>query len=234
MSKSIPVYLLAGGRSRTSRTLDPLIQKILEEGLKASPSVAYIGVANGDDATFFHRVSNLLKEAGAGEVIHAIISSDEANLEEARGSIASADMIFISGGDVDLGMRVLEEKNMVWTLRALYEKGKLFFGSSAGSIMLAKYWIRWRNPNDDFSAELFPCLGFAPIVCDTHSEEDGWEELRGALKLAGSSELGYGIVSGTAVKVYSNGRVEALGGAVNRFVQRKGKVLRVSDVLPIQ
>ena len=44
--------------------------------------------------------------------------------------------------------------------------------------MLARRWVRWTDPHNDDSAELFPCLGFAPVFCDTHGEGDGWGELR--------------------------------------------------------
>ena len=96
--------------------------------------------------------------------------------------------------------------------------------------MLAKRWIHWPDPNRDSGAELFPCLGFAPIVCDTHGEGDRWNELRAALKLG---EIGYGIVSGGAIKVNPNGCVEAIGDVVNRFIRRRVRVVKVSDVLPV-
>ncbi len=230
MGEPKPVYLLAGGRQRTGTTQDTLIRRILTENLKPSPRIAYVGAANGDDTTFFNRVASLLKEAGAGEVAHAQIALSDSDLEAARRSLASADAIFVSGGDVDLGMQVLKEKNMIEALRKLYEDGKLFFGSSAGSIMLAKQWIRWRSPDDDSSAELFPCLGFAPILCDTHGEEDKWEELQAALKLSKNGEVGYGIISGRAIRVSLRGEVEALGGAINRFTQRSGRIMEIPDL----
>ena len=138
----------------------------------------------------------------------------------------------MGGGDVDEGICVLEKKNMVGYLQSLYENGKLFFGVSAGAIMLAKKWVRWRDPEDDSTAELFPCLGVASIICDTHSEQDGWEELKMALKLANEGEKGYGIVSGTALKVYPTGEVQAIGGVVHQFIHQKGKVIRFSDIQP--
>jgi hypothetical protein len=98
--------------------------------------------------------------------------------------------------------------------------------------MLAKSWVRWKDPDDDSSAELFSCLGLAPIICDTHGEQDNWEELKAALKLSEDGEKGYGIVSGTAIKVYPNGKVEALGGAVNQFIRSEGKIVRLPDILP--
>ena len=88
---------------------------------------------------------------------------DGADLKRAQKILESADIIFISGGDVAAGMEVLKEKNMVGFLTGLYRQGKPFWGISAGAIMLADRWVRWTDPDDDASAELFPCLGFAGI-----------------------------------------------------------------------
>jgi peptidase E len=52
---------------------------------------------------------------------------------------------------------------MIDFLRNQYRKGKPFFGISAGSIMLAKNWVRWSDPQVDSSAELFPCLGISDL-----------------------------------------------------------------------
>ena len=98
--------------------------------------------------------------------------------------------------------------------------------------MLAKSWVHWSDPDDDSTAELFPCLGIAPIICDTHGEQDDWEELKVALELAMDGQKGFGIVSATAIKVYPSGEVEALGGAIHQFIRRESKVIRLPDVLP--
>ncbi len=227
-----PVYLLAGGRNRRIMTPDPLIQAAFRESGTVSPVIAYVGPANGDDEGFFSRMAELLTENGARKVNHALIIPGNANLNKTRNILKSADIIFISGGDVETGMRVLEEKGLVQFLSELYRQGKPFFGVSAGSIMLAKKWVRWRNPDDDATAELFPCLGFAPVICDTHDEEGGWEELKMALKLEPDNTKGYGIPSGTAIKVSPDGNVEALGGAIYRYARHGEEVERTSDVLP--
>ena len=108
----------------------------------------------------------------------------------------------------------------------------MFFGISAGSIMLAKEWVRWRNPDDDDTSEIFPCLGIAPVLCDTHGEADGWEELQALLKLEKDNTRGYGIVSGTVIKVFPDGSVEALGGEIHQYAKRNGVVERIEDILP--
>jgi peptidase E len=232
VNKPKPVFLLAGGRSAVRVSPDPLIQAVFRECGVASPVVAYVGTAHGDDRSSFQGRRKFLFEAGAAEVNHALICPEKADLKKAQDTLSSADMVYVGGGDVDEGIRILDKKNMVSYLRNLYEDGKLFFGVSAGAIMLAKKWVRWRNPDDDSTVELFPCLEIAPIICDTHSEQDGWEELKIALKLANDGEKGYGIVSGTALKVFPAGEVQAIGGTVHQFILQKGKVIRLSDIQP--
>ena len=228
-----PVYLLAGSRGRRRRGPDPLIQAVFRETGKASPTVAYVGTASDDNAWFFRMIERELKNAGAGSINHAIITPRKADLRKARDILAAADIIFISGGDMERGMEVLREKGMVDFLFQLYQQGKPFFGLSAGSIMLAKEWVRWRDPEDDSTAELFPCLGFAPVICDTHDEENDWQELKAALKLEKDNTIGYGIVSGAAIKVFPDGRIEALGNITHRYIRHRERVDRMADILPI-
>ena len=121
---------------------------------------------------------------------------------------------------------------MVKFLQDLYRQGKPFFGISAGAIMLAREWVRWPDPNDESTAEIFPCLGIAPVICDTHAEEDDWVELKALLALEKEGVKGYGIPSGGTIKVYPDGRVEALGDAIAQYVKRGGKVARLDDLLP--
>jgi dipeptidase E len=233
MSNLKPVFLFAGGRPRNAQTLNPLFREVFKESGKISPTVAYVGVASDDSKSFFLMMATFLKGAGAGKIRHAIISPEKANLKKAQDIINSADIVYISGGDVEHGMQVLQKKNLIDFLVDLYRQGKPFFGMSAGSIMMAKEWIRWRDPDDNATAEIFPCMGIAPIICDTHGEQDDWEELQDLLKLKKDNVKGYGIVSGTAIKVYPDGRIEAFGGAVHQYTKRNGKVERIDDVLPI-
>jgi peptidase E len=232
MHKRKPIYLLAGGKRNNQDSLNRLLQIVFKDNVMPSPSITYIGTANGDDKFFFECIANRFKKAGGIRVTHAIITSDKADLGKSKDILRSADIIFVSGGDVEEGMRVLEEKNMTNFLSRLYETGKPFFGLSAGSIMLSKKWVRWSDPNDDSTANLFPCLGFAPIVCDTHGEQDNWEELQVTLKLVEDEMIGYGIVSGAAIKVYSNGIVEALGLPIHRYLHNENQVIRIADIFP--
>jgi cyanophycinase-like exopeptidase len=233
MTMKEPVYLLAGGRGQRRNRPDPLLQAVFKTGGIPSPTIAYIGAASGDDKGFFNFIAASFKEAGAGRVVHAVLAPAGSATGKARTILESADIIFVSGGDVEAGMNILQERDMIGFLSGLYRQGKPFFGLSAGSIMLAKEWVRWPDATDEGSAELFPCLGFAPVICDTHDEQGGWEELKAALQLEVEGTRGYGIATGTAIKVYSDGRVEAQGGAVYQYIRRAAAVERLDDVLPL-
>jgi peptidase E len=208
------------------------MQEALRMSMVARPSVAYVGAASGDDAAFRTMIAYRLTQAGAGNVSLAPLCGLRADPQKAMRIIEGCHIVFLSGGDVEAGMEILQEKGMVDFLRDQHRKGKPFFGLSAGSIMLAKNWVRWKDPRLDSSAELFPCLGIAPVYCDTHDESNGWEELQVLARLIPSETASYGIRSGTALAAYPDGRVRALGGKIDCFT-RKGKgVVQIESLLP--
>lgn len=226
---SAPIYLLAGGRASLRADKDPLLARVLASCGIPHPAIAYVGAASGDSQPFFSMISDYLHRCGSGHVILAPLAGKRSKIEKARAILESADMVFISGGDVEAGMEVLEERQILPFLRQLLERGKPFFGSSAGSIMLGWQWVRWEDPDDDATAGLFPCMGLAPIVCDTHGEAEGWEELHTLLRLTPEGTLGYGIPTGAGLCVYPDGTLEALGAPAHCYVNSGGAVVRNAD-----
>ena len=231
--KPASIYLLAGGPGSIRKSRDPLMMRVLTSCGAPHPSIAYVGAASGDSQPFFSMISAYLRRCGAGRVTLASLASRRGKLEKVRAILESADMVFISGGDVEAGMEVLEERQILPFLRELFETGKPFFGSSAGSIMLGKEWVQWEDPDDDATASLFPCMGFAPIVCDTHGEAEEWEELRSLLRLTDEGTLGYGIPTGAGLCVFPDGGLEVLGAPVHRYAHGGGAVVRNADLPPI-
>jgi peptidase E len=226
-----PVFLLAGGRRSVARRgPDPLIQEALQSSSIPRPPIAYIGAASGDNPVFRTMMTGILRKAGAGEVRPVPLCSSRSDPKKAMRVIEDCPIVFMSGGDVEEGMRILEEKEMIEFLQDHYQQGKLFIGLSAGSIMLAKSWVRWGDPDDDSSAELFPCLGIAQVYCDTH-DEDEWEELQVLTGLVPDECACYGIPSGVGLAAYPDGSVRALGGAVHRFTRKDGKVVRLKNLI---
>ncbi len=229
MSKPEPVYLLAG---RWGKNPDPIIAQVIQGSGIEKPSIAYIGASSGDNLDFFKRMASYFQSAGSGEIALAPTVDYKANIDKTKKILKSADIIFVSGGDVELGMNILRHRELIDFIKELYLDGKPFFAVSAGSIMLAQEWVRWRNPDDDTTAEIFPCINVASVICDTHGEADNWEELIALLQIEKPGKIGYGIVSGNAIKVYPDGKVEALSGPVNRYIKRNSSVEKLSDLLP--
>jgi peptidase E len=201
---------MAGGNFRNPAAMTGRMTTILTETGKEHPGVAYIGTASGDDASFFSYAADMIRQAGAGSVTLVKLAGKNADPRKAAALLDAADAIFISGGDVEEGMRWLNQHRMVPCIRQAFGRGAVLFGISAGSIMLGTHWVRWGNPDDDASAELFDCIGIAPLICDTHAEKDGWEELKTTVALRGAGGRGYGIPSGGTLRINPGGTVAAL------------------------
>jgi len=228
-----PVFLISGGQTmRKRKGPDPLLQAVIRRTGVRRPMISYLGAASGDNDTFRFWFTRLLQKAGGGEVTLVPLCGGRGDREKAKAVLKASDLVLISGGDVEEGMRVLVEKEMTGFLHRLYRSGKLFMGVSAGSIMLARKWVRWRDPHNDESAELFPCLGLAPVLCDTHGEGDGWEELKTLLALSPTDATGYGIASGTAIVVRPDRTISALGGEVDRFRRGANGVVPIKGLVP--
>lgn len=210
------LVLLAGDPGRRGARRDPLLEETLARLAPARPGVAYVGAASHDNRVFFLWISALLKKAGAGAVRLAPLAGRRADPAQARAVMEDADVVFVSGGDVELGMGILGATALDEPLRRLGSAGKPFIGLSAGSIMLARSWVRWADESDDASAAPFPCLGLAPLLCDTHGEGEGWQELRMLLRLTGEPS-GFGIPAGAALAVGRDGSLAAMGKPVQRL-----------------
>ena len=233
MADRRPVYLLSGDPNHHRKTRDPLIREMLRETGREHPSMAYIGTASNDDPGFFGVLQRLFERTGAGQVELAPLSGPGADPRRARAVIERADVIFLSEGDVDLGMQTLKASGLIPLLHDRFAAGTVFCGFSAGSIMLSQQWVRWHDPTDDASAEPFDCLGLAPLVCDRHDEADGWEELKTLLRLRRvEGEIGYGVPTSLGLRVGPDHRVEAIGGWVHRYTFRDRRVDNIGDTSP--
>lgn len=228
-----PVYLLSGDAHHHRKTRDPLIREMLGETGRERPAVAYIGTASNDDPGFFEVLRRLFERTGAGSVDLVPLSTPGVDLQRARSLLEKADVIFLSEGDVDLGMGTLRASGLVPLLHERYQAGVVFCGFSAGSIMLSRQWVRWRDPLDNSTAEPFDCIGLVPLICDMHDEADGWEELKTLLRLRHvDGEIGYGVPTSLGLRVGPGDRVEAIGGWVHRHTVRDGRVDNIGDISP--
>jgi hypothetical protein len=232
MSNQQPVYLFAGGRGKTIFSSFKEIGKVIQT-LGHNPEVAIVGAASlKDNPLIYDLMALLLKSNCRCKVRRAVLAHPKADIEKAKNILQKADIIFMSGGDAEVGMQILKEKKMDGFLHELAQQGKLFLGVSAGTIMLNREWVRWQNPDDDSTCNLYQCLGLSQVICDTHAEGDDWVELKAALQIGKEGAVGYGIPSGAFLKAYPDGRIEAFIEPAAKFLKKDGRVEKQPDLLP--
>ena len=222
--KPADIFLIAGGPE--SKNTKAILTEVLKSSKKKAPNVAYIGTANGDNKEFFLMLRQIIMAAGAGSMTLVPIVR-RFDPDKAQDILLSSDIVFISGGDVDLGMKYLRKRKLIPLFRQLYDWGKLFCGISAGAIMLCRNWMHWRDPDDDDTAELLDCLGFAPLLCDVHAEEDNWVEMKRLLSFFPQGTAGYGIPAEGALRVAPDGKVTAIGSAPIKFIKKNTDIIIV-------
>jgi peptidase E len=200
---------------------------------KKKPRIAYVGAAAGDSKAFELMIGGMIFGLGA-DVTSVKLTKKSVKTSEAKDQLAEADLIFITGGDVDAGMKVIHDRDLAPTFRELHQAGKVMEGVSAGSIMLGAQWVRFPDEDDDSTAEPFDCLGVVPQSFDAHSEEDGWSELQTLARLLAARpkppRYVYGLVSGHC-GLWDGKNLSALGGALHRFTCAIPPV-RTDDLAP--
>ena len=220
--KEIPAVLIAGGRPLNPAAMAAMMSGAL--GGIEKPFVAYIGTANNDSLAFFQMMKAMLKKAGANKVIFVRLAKKNPDLDAAKNILAGADIIFLSGGEVEDGMNWLKRHDLCGFLKTLYSAGKRFMGISAGVIMMGTHWVHWDIEGDDNTARLFDCLGFVPFLFDVHGESEDWVELKAAMKLLGDGSRGYGLPAGSMISADSRGTLVNLEKEYLVFVNSGGRI----------
>ena len=233
MSKPGPVYLMAGAGPGTGPKSVRFHRGAVEATGKKKPKIAYVGAAAGDALAFEKMISTLIFGLTA-DVTSVKLTKKKEKTSDLKNKLADADLIFITGGDVDEGMKAIHERDMAGYFRELHAQGKVFEGVSAGSIMLGMHWVRFPESGDESGAEPFDCMGIAPFSFDAHGEKDDWEELQVLARLLASRPKPpkhvYGLVSGTC-GLWQADTLSALGGALNRYTVAP-KPERADDLAP--
>jgi len=232
-----PTTLMAGKfRSRNFGTKPYLHEALLRTGA-AKPEVLYIGAASDDNRGFGAMLTTMLKLSGAHKVHWPKLSGNKKEAAKARELLASVDLVFFGGGDVEGGMSHLQENDVVSAIHAAHQRGVVFIAMSAGAIMLGQRWVKW--PTEDASdddAHTYECLGVVPFSLDTHGEDDGWHETQVFAQVHARETQAvahaYGIPSGGALLV-ADGKPFAQGIPAQVFSAQPGKRAKALADLPV-
>ena len=232
-----PTTLIAGKFGSRHFGTKPYLADAVRLTGRDKPVALYIGAASGDDRHFGSALSTLLKGAGIRKVVWPKLSKGKKkDVSAAKTALHETDLVFVGGGDVEAGIHALHDADLVEDLHGAAKRGVVFAGMSAGAIMLGERWIRWpREGAGDDEAETFECLGVAPCALDTHGEGDGWRETQ-SFAAVRARELGkkaraYGVPSGAALVIGTDGTFRARGDAVTVFAALPNKKARVEKQL---
>jgi cyanophycinase-like exopeptidase len=235
-----PTLLMAGKFGSRHFGTKPFLAEAFRLTGQEKPVALYVGTANHDDREFGGALSALLEGAGAHKVVWPKLARKKQESALARDALASSDLVFMGGGDVDEGIHLLREADLIDDFHAAAKRGTVFAGMSAGAIMLGERWIRWPRANaGDDEAETYECLGLAPCSIDTHGEGEGWLEAKAFARVR-ARELGkkaraYGIPSGGALVVGERGTLQARGEPVPVFAagpKSMAKLERTLEAVP--
>ena len=223
------VYLISGGRPGNMRQISEDFRAAFAACGKPNPKVAYVGTASGDSKTFFQAMKIPMTRAGAETVALAPIARKNADVGKAKSILSEADVVFLSGGEVEDGIVWLERYGLDSFLTDLYRGGKLFMGMSAGAIMLGQVWVHWDVEGDDSTSRPFACLNLVPFIFDTHAEKEDWTELKCALRLTGAGTKGHGLSSGGFYSADESGKFTCYRNDPVLFLNVGGKIERIAE-----
>lgn len=223
-NKKKTVYLMAGGPGDSRGSMTAFMKQALADCDRPNPAVAYIGTASEDDHSFFLFLRKMILKAGASDCFLVPLCRKNPDIEKEKERMAEADAIFLSGGEVDEGAERLQQLGLCSCLKDLREQGKVFFGLSAGSIMMGENWAHWEKEDVDSTSSLISCLGLVPYTFDTHCESENWRELKQVLRLKGDGAVGYGIQSGNMATVDAKGKLSSVF-PLDSFINQKGKIV---------
>jgi hypothetical protein len=196
------------------------------------PSVAWLGVAANDAPASFERTAAPLRARYDARMEHARTVGPGIDGNATRQLIATADLIYLGGGDVTLLAERLRALELDTLIRARAAAGAIVVGISAGAIGLTRWWVQFPDEDDEGEEQQprrFACIGAVDLAIDVHDEESDWEELRALLACWARDEPeaivdAYGIPSTGALEV-AEGRVTALGAAPFRLRLDRGRVI---------
>jgi dipeptidase E len=98
--------------------------------------LAYIPSQSDPQRKYFNYVKEYFQSLGVSDFLY--FDADQEYDETIIDELKACDGVFLSGGNTFYFLKNLQERNLIPTIQAMVEKGKLLIGLSAGSIMMSK------------------------------------------------------------------------------------------------
>jgi Peptidase family S51 len=175
------IYLLADSQLLFWKQDDSVfLQSMRSEIVKENPKAAYIGASNHDQLDYYELFKAGMERIGVRncQMIRASFPAADATFMD------EADLILLSGGDVETGWNAFQQNGFGEALVKRYYNGAVLIGVSAGAVQLG------------WGAARVETFKLVPYIIGAHEEKNGWKELiKLVIEMKGALR-GLGIPSG--------------------------------------
>ena len=204
MNTSSPVYLFSDSQLLFRKLDGVCFLNSITEGLKCdSLKAAYIGASNGDLPEFYDLFVAAMENIGIRNcrMIRSTFSKDDHDFLE------TADIVLLSGGDVERGWNIFEATGLKKAISRKYEEGTILIGISAGAMQLGLCGYRDEEVQEE---QVFDTFQFIPYIIGVHEEKSDWETLSKIILTKKGYVNGIGIPTGGGMIYHADKTVEPI------------------------
>src|SRR6185369_17801126 len=175
--------------------------RLLIERLATSERMkaAYVGASNGDNPDFYALFVAAMEGVGICDCRMIASALSEADLIY----INDADIILLSGGDVELGWRTFVTNGLNKHIPRRCYEGATLIGISAGAVQLGLCGLA-------ADGSLIETFQLVPVIIGAHEESDNWKTTRDLLRLSPTNTRAIGLPTGGGAIYHPNQTLEAL------------------------
>lgn len=197
-----PLYLLADSQLFFWKSGgDSLSDRIRADLDSSKASAAYIGASNGDQPEFYSLFQAAMETM---EIQNCRLVPSQPSREDIL-FIEDADLILLSGGDVEQGWRTFEQNGLKELIQRKRFEGVILMGVSAGAIQLGLGCL-----STSAQPKQIDMFRFAPFYVGAHDEGNDWFDLRALVNLSQSDARAIGLPAGGGAVYFSDGTLEPL------------------------
>jgi cyanophycinase len=211
-----PLYLLADSQLLFVKGGgDSLSERIRADLDSSNPKAAYIGASNGDQPEFYSLFQAAMESMGISNC--RMVPSQPSR--EDISFLENAELIVLSGGDVERGWQVFEQNGLKELVPRKRFDGAVLMGVSAGAVQLGLGCLS--NAAQPKSLDMFR---FAPFYVGAHDEENDWWDLRALVNLSQADTRAIGIPAGGGAVYQSDGTLEPIRKHLTELTKESARI----------